>query len=204
MCDFQTYYRFLHSKSSTFKTKRMMKTKCDFKCNTIHNRAIRAYLGVHNKSSNLAINGDVGWLEPDIRRKLEMVRMWDGLVNMDDNSLTKRVFLWAYNQPHGWCSDMKKIFSNIGLINLHETISVDGFSTRSLLRFAETKFKTDQVNQWNIDILNQPKLRTYVKIKDEYKCKHNVSMNLSRSLRSYIAQIPCGVLPPLTHRDGAL
>ena len=71
------------------------------KCNTIHNRAIRAYLGVHNKSSNLAINGDVGWLEPDIRGKLEMTRMWDRLVNMDDNRLTKRVFLWDYNQPHG-------------------------------------------------------------------------------------------------------
>ena len=129
-----------------------------------------------------------------------MVRMWDRLVNMDDNRLTKRVFLWDYNQPYDWCSDMKQIFSNIGLINLHETISVDGFSTRSLLRFAETKFKTDQVNQWNIDILNQPKLRTYVQIKDEYKCEHYVSMNLSRSLRSYIAQIRCGVLHIETER----
>ena len=114
-------------------------SKSYLKCNTIHNRATRAYLGVPNKSLNLAINGDVGWLEPDIWRKLETVRMWDRLVNMDDNRLTKRVFLWDYNQLHGWCSNMKNIFSNIGLINLHETISVDGFSTRSLLRFAETK-----------------------------------------------------------------
>ena len=35
-------------------------SKSYLKCNTIHNRAMRAYLGVHNKSSNLAINGDLG------------------------------------------------------------------------------------------------------------------------------------------------
>ena len=165
------------------------------KCNTVHNRAIRVYLGVHNKSSNLAIKGDVGWIDPDVRRKLEMIRMWDRLVKMDDNRLTKRVFLWDYNQQHGWCSDRKKIFSSIGLNDLYETISVDGFSTRSLLTFAETKFKSEQCNKWNTDILKQPKLRTYIQIKNEYKCENYVSMNLSRSIRSYIAQIRCGVLP---------
>ena len=142
-------------------------------------------LGVHNKTSNLAIRGEVGWVEPDIRRKLEMIRMWARLIRMDDNRLTKRVFLWDYNQQHGWCSELKKILSYIGLSNLYENISVDGFSTRSLLTFAETKFKTDSVNKWNMDILNQPKLRTYIQIKDEYKCENYVAMNLSRSLRSY-------------------
>ena len=165
------------------------------KCNTVHNRAIRAYLGVHSKSSNLAIRGDVRWTDPDVRRKLEMIRMWDRLINMDDSRLTKRVILWDYNQPHGWCSDMKKIFSSIGLNNLYETISINGFSTISLLSFAENKLKTDQFDKWNSDIINQPKLQTYIQIKDEYKCENYVSMNLSRSIRSYIAQIRYGVLP---------
>ena len=65
------------------------------------NRYIRAYLGVHNKTSNLAIRGEVGWVEPDIRRKLGMIRLWARLISMDDNRLTKRVFLWDYNQQHG-------------------------------------------------------------------------------------------------------
>ena len=43
---------------------------------------IRAYLGVHNKTSNLALRGEVGWVEPDIRRKLEMIRMWARLISM--------------------------------------------------------------------------------------------------------------------------
>ena len=153
--------------------------KSYFKCNTVHNRAIRTYLEVHNKTSNLAIMGEVGWVEPDIRRKLEMIRMWARLIRMDDNRRTKRVFLWYYNQQHGWCSELKKVLSYIGLSNLYENISVDGFSTRYLLTFAETKFKSDSVNKWNTDILNQPKLRTHIQIKEEYKCENYVAMNLS-------------------------
>lgn len=80
------------------------------KCHTIQNRAKFTYLGVHKKTSNVAINGDIGWLSPDIRRRLDMIRMWDRLVKMDDSRLTKRVFLWDYNHHQGWCSDMKKVF----------------------------------------------------------------------------------------------
>ncbi len=32
------------------------------KCNTIQNQAIRAYLGVHRFSSNIAIQGDLAWI----------------------------------------------------------------------------------------------------------------------------------------------
>ena len=82
--------------------------KSYLKCNTVHNRSIRAYLGVHNKTSNLAIRDEVGWVEPDIRGKLGTIRMLARLISMDDNRLTKRVFLWNYNQQHGWCSELKK------------------------------------------------------------------------------------------------
>ena len=37
--------------------------------------------------------------------------------------------------------------------------------------------------------------RYFKTTKAEYKCENYVSMNLSRSIRSYIAQIRCGVLP---------
>ena len=89
----------------------------------------------------------------------------------------------------------KKVFSSIGLDNLYETISVDGFSSRSLLQFAKSKLTDEYVNHWKVDTLNQSKLRTYIQIKEEYKCENYVTMNLPRNLRSFIAQIRCGVLP---------
>ena len=42
----------------------------------------------------MAIHGDVGWLEPDIRRKLEMVRIWDSGTRSD--SLTGLLVYHAY------------------------------------------------------------------------------------------------------------
>lgn len=165
------------------------------KCDTIQNRAIRTYLGVHRRASNLAIHGDVAWLEPSVRRKIEMLRIWARLVQMDDSRITKRVFLWDYNQPHGWCADIKKVFNSINLNNLYDSLSVGGFTTRSLLQFANSKLEDAGSNQWKEEILKQPKLRTYVQIKDQYTCENYVTMNMSRSLRSFIAQIRCGILP---------
>ena len=104
----------------------------------------------------MAIRGDVGWTDPDVRRKLEMIRMWDRLVNTDNSRLTKRVFLWDYNQPHGWCSDMKKIFSSIGLNNLYETISINNFQPDHyyLLRKLNSKL-TNTINGILILLLSQ-------------------------------------------------
>ncbi len=51
------------------------------------------------------------------------------------------------------------------------------------------------MNKWKHDLSNQPKLRTYMLFKNEYKCENYVSMILPKSLRSFIAQIRCGVLP---------
>jgi hypothetical protein len=55
------------------------------KIDTIQNRAIRFYLGVHTFAPNLAINGDMGWLGSDTRRKVNMIRFWNRLISMDDS-----------------------------------------------------------------------------------------------------------------------
>ena len=40
------------------------------KPNTVQNRAIRSFLGVHRYTSNVAINGDMGWTMPVVRGRL--------------------------------------------------------------------------------------------------------------------------------------
>ena len=59
---------------------------------SVQNRAIRYFLGVHRFSPSLAINGDVGWLPSSIRNWFQMVRMWNRILLMDDNRLAKRMF----------------------------------------------------------------------------------------------------------------
>ncbi len=36
------------------------------KINTVHNRAIRYFLGTHRVAPNIAINGDMGWSSSQI------------------------------------------------------------------------------------------------------------------------------------------
>ena len=64
------------------------------KADTFHNRVIRFFLGVHKCTSNPAIQGDMGWTPPQIRRQLNSLRLWKRLITMDNNRLTKRIFLW--------------------------------------------------------------------------------------------------------------
>ena len=59
------------------------------KPNTIQNRAIRAFLGTHRFTSNVAIQGDMGWTFPVVRRRLCILRMWNRLLTMDEFRLKK-------------------------------------------------------------------------------------------------------------------
>jgi len=63
------------------------------KCETIQNRAIRAFLGVHKHASNVAIQGDVGWFPTKLGRHLAMVRLWNRLINMPSDKTDKTCFL---------------------------------------------------------------------------------------------------------------
>ena len=62
------------------------------KINTVHNRAIRLFLGVHRFTSNLGINGEMGWLPSKIKRYMDIIRYWDKLINMVNIRLTKNYF----------------------------------------------------------------------------------------------------------------
>ena len=75
----------------------------------IQNRAIRFYLGVHKFSSNLAINGDMGWEFSSVRRKIEMLRFWNRLLTFDDNRLTKQILFWDKRLcSNNWSYEIKK------------------------------------------------------------------------------------------------
>jgi hypothetical protein len=67
------------------------------KLDTVQNRAIQVYLGVHGFAANVATMGDMGWTTSRVRRKVAMVHYWNRLVEMSDERLTKQVFLWDYD-----------------------------------------------------------------------------------------------------------
>ncbi len=54
-------------------------------CSKIQSRAIRYFLGVHQKTQILALEGDMGWITSDVRRQTEMLRLTNRLIHMNDS-----------------------------------------------------------------------------------------------------------------------
>ncbi len=78
------------------------------KCNTIQNRAIRAYLGVHHFSSNIAIQGDLAWITQVICRHID-IKFWYRILCMPDTRLPKQLYKWETRlNRNNWYTDVKK------------------------------------------------------------------------------------------------
>ena len=65
-------------------------------CEEIQQHALRFYLGVHPKTPLLALEGDTGWVHPNVRRHIEMLRFWNRVLKMDESRLTRKMFEYAY------------------------------------------------------------------------------------------------------------
>ena len=62
------------------------------KLDSVHNRAIRSYLGVHKYTPLLALKEEMGLTPPSIRKKIEMMCLWNRLNNLNEDRLPKKVF----------------------------------------------------------------------------------------------------------------
>ena len=158
----------------------------------VQNKAIRYFLGVHRFAPNLAINGDAGWISSTVRRKIEMFRYWNRLINMDDNRITKKIFKWDYTNRKGkgsWNSDIYKLFSEIGkLDNYRNLLSVNLEEVKKLLLQIEK-------SEWLNDIQTTSKLVNYRNFKEAYVSEPYVYKLHNRLHRSVFAQLRCGILP---------
>ena len=83
----------------------------------IQHRALRYFLGVHKFCPIPAMYGDMGWSECRPRRFMNMLRYWNRLVKMSDDRLTKKIFIYDYEQSRNgcrnWCSDVECILDDI-------------------------------------------------------------------------------------------
>ena len=158
--------------------------------NTIQNRAIRLFLGVHRFAPNCAINGDMGWLPSRIRRFVNMTRLWNRILSMDNSRLTKQVFLWDKSLNNSnWSSEINQILQKVSMS--------ESFINVSLVNPEQIKSRLFELckHDWSVKLQNTPKLRTYALYKDEFCPEPYVKSIKKRNLRSIIAKFRCGISP---------
>lgn len=156
----------------------------------IHNRAMRHFLGVHSKTPIFALQGDIGWMLPKFRHYVNMFRLWNRLIKCDENRIVKKIFLWDYSQVNGsWtyefvqiCHlfDIDTVFQSLSLVNIKRVIEVA---------------KVLQNTEWKANVTTKPKLRTYVKFKENCETETYVTCMISKGCRSLLAQFRSGILP---------
>ena len=55
-------------------------------------RAMRNFLGVYKYAPTAGVEGDLGWVRPLIRRKIEILRFWNRIVSLDESRLPRQIY----------------------------------------------------------------------------------------------------------------
>ena len=133
-------------------------------CDELHRRLIRCFLGVGKKCPIPSMEGDMGWLPPYVRHKVETVRLWCHLCLLSPDRLTRRVFDWDYRQAQigksTWAKNAGAILQDCDLEALKNTRLLTS-SKKWVVDTAISKLTNIFELQWKAEINNMPKLRTY-------------------------------------------
>jgi hypothetical protein len=162
------------------------------KIDRVQHRAIRYFLGVHKFAPILGMLGDMGWHEAVIGRQLCMFRLWNRIMKMSQDRLTKNIFTEDFNchvNRNNWSYSMLELFRNVDLEHV--------FWSKDCVDIAnvECTLKEKAVDSWHQAIHRKPKLRTYVKFKNDFITENYVKYCFDRKGRSLTAQLRLGILP---------
>ena len=108
-------------------------------------------------------------LLPRFRANICMVRHYHRMMNMSNERLTKRVFLWdRFLNETGivstWSSEVKDIFQSCGLLQIFESSS--SFHVETVVSNIKNCLQEKQNSQLEHDCSQKPKLRTFLKFKN--------------------------------------
>ena len=160
------------------------------KIDSVQNKAIRLFLGVHGYAPNLAIQGDMGWVCSHTRRKTEMIRYWNRLLKMEDGRIPKKILRWEMEKRGAnWAAEVRNLLDGIG--------KEGDFYNMQLIDLNDFKNKIcfEDKENWKKYIGNVPKLRSYILFKNEMQLEAYVYKVINRGHRSTLAQLRCGILP---------
>jgi len=156
---------------------------------TIQNRAIRMFLGVSKYTTNLAIQGDMGWPSTSNKMKTCVCRFWNRLIKLPTSRLTKQIFLNDLKvRKCTWSSQALKILKTL----YGEDTTLNDFMEGINLQQVKTKLNELDEENWKREIVKFPKLRTYRLFKTKFGKENYTQQFLSKNRRSLIAQMRTG------------
>ena len=169
----------------------------------VQNRAMRFFLGVGKRTPVAAMEGDMGWNNPEYRQWLCVIRQWCRFLCMADDRMNKMVFRWAAGQSERRKTSLFAVKNFLRSLDLPELCDIDNkIAYCKVKRVVKNKLslyyqklwldKLSRVNAINGNGLN--KLRTYRKFKKTFQMEPYVLI-VNRRQRQAFAKFRCGVAP---------
>ena len=128
---------------------------------------------------------------PQMRHHANMMRFWNRLVNMDDDRLIKKVFMWDWMlNTANWRSEMLTVLKTVSSENVFwQRVQCD-------IKDIESRLVNNMMLNWEREIQQKPKLRTYIRIKSVFGTEDYLKLPcISKSEKSLLAQLRLGTLP---------
>ena len=161
------------------------------KLDKIHMRAIRCFLGVNRYATKVGYEGELGWVPPLIRRQLEMLRLWNHLVGLNETRLPRIMYGLMMKHKNTWINEIISIFKRINCMDMFEN-NVKIVNFKVFLNHAKDKLMMEHCAQWLTNVNNK---HIYAQFKNQYNTEKYCNLNLKRSQRSLIAKLRLGILP---------
>ena len=133
----------------------------------------------------------MGWVNVKYHFYLCAVRFWNRLLQMNNERLTKKVAEYQLININdcNWVGNFYNILDKIGktdkLIESKELNLTD----------TENDFLDLMHEEWSNNVGFKPKLRNYIKYKQNINAESYVTCNITRSQRSLLTQLTMGILP---------
>ena len=164
------------------------------KLEQVHHRAIRFFTGVHRLCPIPGYVGDMGWIDNVSRWKIERIRLWNRLIDTENERLVKKIFAWdceVFNRTNksNFVSYVKQICSEL---NFNDCFTNQQKLDLSALRIRLTESMGEK---WRDRALSKDKLIVYNQIKTSFGVDNFLLLNIDRYERSLLSQLRYGILP---------
>ena len=154
-------------------------------------RATRFYMGLPRTSATLGVIGDISWTPGVIRRDLEVLRLYNQIVNMPSSQLTRKIMNYdiACNAPKSWSNNVKTLCSSIGCSEEWETLNPIN------IKHAKVRLSEMYDGAWVNGLMEKTKLSLYKELKSGISVMSHLTINLRKDKRAFVSQLRCGNLP---------
>ena len=113
----------------------------------VQTRAMRCFLGVNRYAPIGGTEGDMGWVIAEVRRKVEMIRLWNHLLKMEDHRLPKLIYKHMLNTEHTWVTEIKEILTSVNAIHaLQNNLPVLNF--KIFAKYVTDNLMQQYENRW--------------------------------------------------------